>query len=218
MTNMINMRKLFLVLAFLSVTFCGASAADMRTLFKEMPDSILPLLTQGNRLDMLDFVDSNMKAVVRNRLDSESELVSITEGSLLIHYTSQTDVAIRLYYYRDMVPLICVVHSAGNGVRDSRILFFDSHWNPVDGSRLVLQPVFEDFITQGLPKDTVALLSDASEVRGISVNPVEGGLEFCYTGTGYLSQEYARLKDYFITTPLFYAWNGRRFVLSKKAR
>lgn len=212
------MKKFFLALTALFVTLNSSGATDMRTLFKEMPDSILPLLTQSNRLDMLDFVESRMKAVVRNRLDGESELVSISDCSLQLKYTTLTDIAIRLYYYRDMVPLICVVHSVGDGLRDSRISFFDSHWNPVDESRLISKPVFEDFIAKGLPKDTLSILGEASEVRGISIVPVEGGLEFIYSGNEYLSRENEKLKKYIIETPLIYSWNGRRFVLSKKAR
>ncbi|MBO4499960.1 MAG: DUF3256 family protein [Bacteroidaceae bacterium] len=212
------MKKYFLALTALFVTLNSSGATDMRTLFKEMPDSILPLLTQSNRLDMLDFVESRMKAVVRNRLDGESELVSISDCSLQLKYTTLTDIAIRLYYYRDMVPLICVVHSVGDGLRDSRISFFDSHWNPVDESRLISKPVFEDFIAKGLPKDTLSILGEVSEVRGISIVPVEGGLEFIYSGNEYLSRENEKLKKYIIETPLIYSWNGRRFVLSKKAR
>ena len=41
-----------------------ASAQDLmiRDVFKQMPDSLMPYLSQNNRLDFIDFLDANMKA------------------------------------------------------------------------------------------------------------------------------------------------------------
>ena len=56
----------------------------MAELFKAMPDSLLPYLTTNNRLDMIDFMEANMKAEVTNLLDGKSEMTALTPDSLSI--------------------------------------------------------------------------------------------------------------------------------------
>ncbi|MBR6998224.1 MAG: DUF3256 family protein, partial [Prevotella sp.] len=41
----------------------------MADLFKAMPDSLMPYLTKNNRLDMIDFMEANMKAEITNQLE-----------------------------------------------------------------------------------------------------------------------------------------------------
>ena len=51
---------------FLCLTLTVMSQTTMRDVFRQMPDSIVPYLTENNRLDFIDFIDSNMKAEVTN--------------------------------------------------------------------------------------------------------------------------------------------------------
>ena len=63
----------------------SASAGDGITLcdvFRQMPDSLMPTLTQNNRLDFLDFLDAGMKAEVKNRLGGTSVMMTLTADSL----------------------------------------------------------------------------------------------------------------------------------------
>ena len=60
----------------------------MAELFKVMPDSLLPYLTTNNRLDMLDFMEANMKAEVTNLLDGKSEMTALAPDSLSIRMNS----------------------------------------------------------------------------------------------------------------------------------
>ena len=59
------MRRWMLV-ALIATIVGQASAQDLkiRDVFKQMPDSLMPYLTGNNRLDFIDFMDSNMKASV----------------------------------------------------------------------------------------------------------------------------------------------------------
>ena len=63
-----------------------ASAEDLmiRDVFKQMPDSLMPYLSQNNRLDFIDFIDSNMKAEVSNMTGGTSEMTALTGDSLSI--------------------------------------------------------------------------------------------------------------------------------------
>ena len=67
-----------LLMAVLMVTaFPCAAQQKMRDVFLRMPDGLLPYLTENNRLDFIDFMDSGMKAVVNNELGGKSEMLSL---------------------------------------------------------------------------------------------------------------------------------------------
>lgn len=206
------MRKL-LVLIFM-FSFQMANAVDIRTLFAEMPDSVLPLLSRINRLDMLDFAEGGMKSVVRNKLDGESELLRIDRTSLSIRYTDKSEIDMRLFFFKDSVPVICVSHTVFSVLADSRIDFYDSHWNRIDGDRLLTLPDLKDFVIKGIPRDSLSVLYNASEVRSIRVRIPDDSdcLEFEYTGLSFLGSDSVRYAGFLRESPLRYNWNGRRFV------
>jgi hypothetical protein len=61
-----------------------------------MPDSILPYLTETNRLDMLDFMDSHMKARVQNKFDGYSEMLHLADDSLTIQMSNVMLLTLRM--------------------------------------------------------------------------------------------------------------------------
>ena len=91
------MKQLILILV-LWVCATSAMAQEMRSIFVNLPDSIEPLLTKVNREDCIDFLDSDMKALVKNRFDRTAELKELTKdylqmqlsGSLIPHGTNWT--------------------------------------------------------------------------------------------------------------------------------
>ena len=69
----------------------------MSSLFKEMPDSLMPYLSRNNRLDMVDFMEANMKAEVTNLLEGKSCMTALTSDSLSIRMNDVLQVEIRLF-------------------------------------------------------------------------------------------------------------------------
>ena len=122
----------------LSVTTASAEGTpSLRDLFRQMPDSLLPYLTQNNRLDFIDFIDSNMKAEVRNALDGVSEMTALADDSLSIRLSEATNVDIHLLNTQHPTPntlIICVVRTwnISNGGTESRTEFYDTDWHPLD--------------------------------------------------------------------------------------
>ena len=79
------MKKWFTVwLLTLIVSVGSAQEPTLRDLFRHIPDSLMPSLSLNNRLDFIDFLDSNMKAVVKNQLGGQSEMTALTDDSLSI--------------------------------------------------------------------------------------------------------------------------------------
>ena len=80
------MRKWMMAMLFASITGqVSAQELKMRDVFRQMPDSLMPYLTQNNRLDFIDFIDSDMKAEVTNMMGGVSEMTALTDDSLSIH-------------------------------------------------------------------------------------------------------------------------------------
>ena len=78
-------RVLFAALLMVAPLWCSAQEIPaMSQVFKEMPDSLMPYLSKNNRLDMIDFMEAKMKAVVNNLLDGKTVMTSLTADSLSI--------------------------------------------------------------------------------------------------------------------------------------
>ena len=81
------MKTRLLALGLWLMAFTSQASAQnlkMRDVFKQMPDSLMPYLTANNRLDFIDFMDSNMKAEVTNMTGGTSEMTALTDDSLSI--------------------------------------------------------------------------------------------------------------------------------------
>ena len=119
----------------------------IRQWFSAMPDSVMPLLTKNNRLDFIDFIDCGMTAVVTNRFDGKSRMDTLTDDFLLVSYTSSCEVTMKLLPVNDSTDVLCMVTTALATVPDSRITFYDAHWQPLSTKDYIDEPMLDDFAT-----------------------------------------------------------------------
>ena len=86
------MKVFLLTIGLWLLALSSASAQDMKMadVFRQMPDSLMPYLTENNRLDFIDFLDSNMKAEVRNKLGGISEMTTLADDSLSIRMSESS--------------------------------------------------------------------------------------------------------------------------------
>ena len=75
------MKKLTMFLCLACAWMCSLQAQEAKTFFKNMPDSLSPLLTAVNRADCIDFLESKMKAEVTNRFGGKSEMTELAPYS-----------------------------------------------------------------------------------------------------------------------------------------
>lgn len=80
------MKKLLLscIVTIAAVTSFAADTYSLKSLFKQMPDSVIPYLSTTNRLDFLDFMDSQMKAEVTNSFGGKSQMTVLTDTLITI--------------------------------------------------------------------------------------------------------------------------------------
>lgn len=103
--------------------------------FREIPDSLLPTLSRNNRLDMLDFMESKMKAEVTNRLGGKSEMTSLTDSTLSIQMSNALKVDMLLLTPESPADtnseeVICMIETFGSDSLslDSKVRFFTLSW------------------------------------------------------------------------------------------
>ncbi len=111
------------------------TAADV---FKQMPDSLLPYLTRNNRLDMIDFMHSGMKAEVTNMFDGKSEMTTLATDSLTIRLSEAS--ALTMFLLRiDGEPVdscqqaVCLVKIWGShpDETESSLAYYSAKWRPL---------------------------------------------------------------------------------------
>lgn len=127
----------------LSMLFCvvallpqdARAQLKVGNLFKEMPDSLMPLLTKNNRLDMIDFMDAKMKAIVTNLLDGESQMTVLADDSLSIQMSPSLRVDLYLVptreEYDSCKQVLCMVSTyklPSQGGEEQCIKYYSVCW------------------------------------------------------------------------------------------
>jgi len=152
---MSHMRKLFAIGLMLLFSLKGG-AQDLLTLkdvFRQMPDSIVPYLSENNRLDFIDFMESGMKAEVKNRLGGTSEMTALTDDSLSIRMSEALRMDILLLKPVGMPDscrqVVCVVNTFGTDSLslESQKAFYTPSWG-----RITQKPSFSAVDSQRIKR------------------------------------------------------------------
>lgn len=130
-----TMRSLLLML--LTLLPAAQMRAQIRDLFIAAPDSLFPLLTTNNKLDMVDFAENNMRARVKNRVDDTAELKQLTDTYLQMEMSSSSTMEMKLMGD----SLICLIRTRKGPVPDSRVTFYTRQWQPAAGITFSAPPV-----------------------------------------------------------------------------
>lgn len=126
----LNKFSLIVFIAVLLPELASAQTA-IAAFFASMPDSLIPYMSKNNRLDMIDFKESNMEAKVNNQFDKESSLEVLTQDFLRLHASEALTIEMKLLPAEEDSAVVCVVNTWGtvNDVCESSIKLYDRSWN-----------------------------------------------------------------------------------------
>lgn len=132
-----------------------------------MPDSMIPYLNYNQRIELLDFINLNVKSEVRNLLGDSTVLDTLSTDYL--HLTASPSMVIEL----KMLPcthadsILCMIKTLSSPELESTIEFYDKDWN-----RLPSETMFDgaslDSIRSGLAL-SLSAISDEKGIRLINV-------------------------------------------------
>lgn len=187
---------------------CHVMATDVRTVFANVPDSIFPLLTANNKLDLIDLYDNKIEAKVKNRLDEATTLTHMTDEYLRVQLSASTMAEMRVLTLNDSVDLVLLCKSFVAGGRESSLTIYTSDWHAAD-SLVVPCPKVEDFVTSISSEDSermaciVAQLNELPLVAA-TISPDEDVVTFSID-LGELDKDDKRLAKSYVH-PISYRW------------
>lgn len=198
--------------------FCVMSvmAQNMKSVFVAMPDSVTPLLTKVNREDCIDFLDSNMKAVVKNRFGNVAEMKVLTDDYVLMQTSEVGTLEMKLLPLADSTKVICMVKTVNVPVADSSVRFYTSDWSQqLDVKEFLQLPSMDAFF---LPNDSLkdeAILTRKKadmHLMKAQLSKEDTSLTFTYTTPDYLNEEdREKLLPHLRKEPIVLRWSEGKF-------
>lgn len=167
--------KVVVTVALFVIPFLGVNAQqEMRQVFKNMPDSLTPSMTKNNRLDCIDFLDSNMKAEVQNAFGGRSELLVLTDRYARLRQSDALQTELRLLDVEQPIDgsqqIVCVVQTYGTDVRESTVSFYSLSWRELSAASYLTLPT-DPFCAQLDAHEDVLTLTTVS---GLEPPAIEG--------------------------------------------
>jgi hypothetical protein len=213
------MKKGLLTL-FMIFSVISLPAQEIKKLFVAMPDTLAPLLTSVNRADFVDFLESKMKARVKNKFENQSEMTDLTPDYIRLQMTSRSTLQMKLLAINDTTKVICTVSTACAPECDSYIRFFATDWKELPAQDyLTLLPEADDFF---LPPDSTY----TGEYDGMrtqidmvllkaDLSKTDATLSLSFTTPRYMGEETLRTWKRYLREVIVYEWTDGKFRFAK---
>lgn len=178
-------------------------AQNIREWWTEMPESIVPLLSENNRLDMVDFIDSKMRAEVRNRFDGVSVMDTLGTDFLHCTMTKKSSIDMQLLINASGDTLIAVVNTVSVPQKISTLRVYNRQWILVEN--VFTMPDIKNFVVEGSEQAIIGL----EELPMVEICPEGIKLTLLLDTTNIDRDTRKKLK----VRPLQMKWNGKKFEL-----
>ena len=200
--------------------FCllPTNAQQAKQYFVSMPDTILPLLTEINRADCIDFLESNMRAIVTNRLDGKSEMTKLSDNYIAMKISEQSNWQMKLLVLNDTTQVICTVFTACAPACDSHIKFYTTQWEPLPTADYIQAlPTLSDYLPQLNEIDydiqTLNAVKQADLLLVMMQLSADDNTLVCTLDTPrYMEKDAAQKLTPLLREPIVYMWESGTFV------
>lgn len=204
--------------AMLMLCLLHANAQQAKQYFVSMPDTILPLLTEINRADCIDFLESNMRAIVTNRLDGKSEMTTLTDNYIEIKLSEQSSWQMKVLALNDSTQVLCTVFTACAPACDSHIKFYTTQWESLSlADYIQTMPTLSDYLPQLNETDydiqTLNAVKQADLLLiKMQLSADDNTLVCSFDTPQYMEKSAAQKLTPLLQKPIVYNWNSGKFV------
>ena len=204
--------------AMLMLWLLPANAQQAKQYFVSMPDTILPLLTEINRADCIDFLESNMRAIVTNRLDGKSEMTKLTDNYIAIKLSEQSSWQMKVLALNDSTQVICTVFTACAPACDSHIKFYTTQWESLSlADYIQTMPTLSDYLPQLNETDydiqTLNAVKQADLLLiKMQLSADDNTLVCSFDTPQYMEKSAVQKLTPLLQKPIVYNWNSGKFV------
>lgn len=133
------MKKIFLIL-LVTFSLLPLNAQNMRQIWLEMPDSIVPYLNRSLRTELADYVTMGMKSEVMNALRDTTRIEKLTDDYILIQLSNATKLEIKSLD----ASTIAMVQTWCAPLAESKLSLFSNNWEAkqlnIDVSPMFVKP------------------------------------------------------------------------------
>ena len=122
------MKKL-LILFLVSLSMIPLSAKSVREMWLSMPDSIIPYLNNNQRIELVDFINLNVKSEVSNLLGDSTVLDTLSTDYLHLTVNPSTKIELKMLPFVNADSILCMIKTLNAPESESMIEFYDKDWN-----------------------------------------------------------------------------------------
>lgn len=130
------MKKIFLIL-LVTFSLLPLNAQNMRQIWLEMPDSIVPYLNRSLRTELADYVTMGMKSEMMNALRDTTRIEKLTDDYILIQLSNATKLEIKSLD----ASTIAMVQTWCGPLAESKLSLFTNNWE-VKPLNIDVSPMF----------------------------------------------------------------------------
>ena len=192
-----------------------AYSQNMADIIRQMPDSIIPVLTKNNRLDFIDYMNSDMKAEVLNRFNQKSEMTTLTPDFAKIRTTGNSDIAIKLLT-NETDTIICLISTYTSTTSDSRIKFYTTQWEELITSKFITLPKSDEFFThpENMSAEEYQNLRNKADITFLKAEFATNSpdLIITYTTPSYMSDEDSTAISPLLCPIIKMKWQENKFI------
>ena len=102
----------------------------MRDLWLSMPDSLCTSLDRSLRTELLDFIDMGVKAEVKNRINGQSTMDTLTADYTSLRLSETSAIQLKLLPAK-ADTVVCMVRTFRAPASESLVSFFTTTWQPI---------------------------------------------------------------------------------------
>ena len=215
------MRK-FLFALCLVVFSTELSAQTMRRIWIQMPDSIVPYLTESNRTELADYVTMEMESAVRNLLKDTTRITVLLDNYVDVELSSSSRLQIKLLPWAGdrsvaVDSILCVVTTYRGPSAESKIAFYSRLWEPLRIASPVASTGFTDAIETYVQRPDSISESDYRDLISpldmhllvMELSPRDDSLCLHLSLPSMAREEAIRIEPLLLQRKL--KWNGQRF-------
>lgn len=199
---------LFLIAAVAHFSMTARTAAD---LMAKAPRSVIPLLANDTRLDMIDYFNSGMTTPSANIMEGKARVTAMNDRSVTFETTSASSYQIALLPAGNDT-IVAVVRTIMTPAPDSDIALYTTSWQPLNTSRYFTEAGIEQWLTrEGMRNRRDIADKIPFMIASFIYDPESATLTATQALEQYLSAEdYTEVKK-FVKPSIIYKWTGKRF-------
>ena len=177
----------------LALTPCTLHAQSLKDLFLKMPQEVCPILSEYNRLELVDNQKNGKPMQTRNLLQGYSSMKVLTDDYASLTLSKTSEKTLKLLPQADGTSVILMISTVFcDSIADSSLSFYSTDWKPLLATDFISQPT-------------------STEFRRISLEPETNQLTIV---TSYPLALQTNGSDHLVTLPSVtstFRWDGKKF-------